>query len=375
MFRLLKERFGAIRGHNPEHSPITDDAQEALRRWGMSSQHIGELRELLKEFDGAYGDCVAKAEQIKTLYVAVGEYQHNILMQFDKNGKSEFIDNGSYDRVVSFPEIVGKNGLPYIADCRDITDALIERIQTSRFLERVNENIKGGPIILRISNGNNRTHFRTGSHVWASLVKESCADPEDAVILDGSYQEISYLRSNGYKQYQSDNPGDIEKRQTVKIVTSDIEFSEVDFEVYRCHDRVLGLSRDKTVVFSIGFAQNGDTLVPFVRVDHTNGIDGAIFLFNPNSSAMNYNFRRNPFEISDAVAMANREILQALSQTQFVPTGETQVSSMFRVRWHYMNKLLIFLISITLLCPATAVEAKSGCCSSRGNLAVCIVKL
>jgi len=53
------------------------------------------------------------------------------------------------------------------------------------------------PIVLRISNGNNNTHFRTGSHVWACLVKKSNGDSKDAVVLDGSYQEISHLRSNG----------------------------------------------------------------------------------------------------------------------------------------------------------------------------------
>ncbi len=297
MFTRFKEMFEGRGIAQAELVPITHDARSTLKAWGFNPQEICGLQTIVSEFDGAYRNCL---EKIKTIEAFLVE------------------DDIGYS--VTIPSKFDDKGLSSIANCRDIADVMIEQIRVSHILDIVNSKNPEGPVELRLAKGSNRTHFSKAVHVWVGLQKKSDSDSRGMIVLDGSYQEISHLKSNGYRVYGSDYPENVEKESSsVQLDLSDIIIQKDSIRVYSSHDRVIGISQDKSVSFSIGFTLHQGKIIPFIRVGHSNGTDAVIYLINPYSGEASHDFRDKAFTLTSAADAELKDMLNAINQIKFLP--------------------------------------------------------
>lgn len=295
---MIKEFLTRVEHRSPGFTPITPEAYRYLHSWGVRHKQIEQIRHVANEFDGAYLNCLQKVKALRTIQ-ALSRYS------------------------IIIPHFNEGNVLPHGGSCREITDALIERIYSSGLLKEINKN-KQDQVELRICRGGNTSHFKHGGHVWVSLVRKS--KPDDSVVIDGSYQQISCLKSNGYRLNHSDNPADVKKETQTELPISHIQINKDGIEVSTSKDRVLGLSTDRSVSFSIGYtawslypqSEHFDKLVAFIRVGHANSTDAAIFLVNPYTGKINVDYCGEAFALSNSSSQELSKILAVASQIQFI---------------------------------------------------------
>jgi hypothetical protein len=83
-------------------------------------------------------------------------------------------------------------------------------------------------------------------------------------------------------------------------------------------EKVLGLSEDKSVKFSLGFVYHYKHL-PYIRVDHANGEDGAIYIKNPYRDNILVTHRVDSFALSQSANSELHAMLDATDNIMFIP--------------------------------------------------------
>lgn|GEM_PF-5962938 len=286
-----------------EYTPITADAYHCLSSWGMSRNQIRELQKLVKEFDGAYANCLKKVEAMNTLHTRGTRSELEILL----------------------PEVTDNLILEIGGSCGDIARLLAKKVLSNHLLSIIGET-KGTPIELRVVVGNNRTHFKGGLHVWLGVVRKGDPENQNMIVLDGSYQEISCLKTNGYHYLQSDLLQDVKPESEIALPRSLIDMKEDGIYVETLEDKVLGLSKDRSVSFSVGFAVAWNFVhenIPFIRVGHMKGPNAAVFMINPNSNKLNWEFNYEAFSLTQSADEELHELLEAAAQIRFIPVQES----------------------------------------------------
>lgn len=271
----------------------------------MTNDQIQQLRTLVGAFEGMYTNGPARLSAIRTVYVS---------------------DPGTLV-IPNFRD--GEGG-----SCGDISSLLAAKLHHSGLISEVNKKNQNNPIRIYTAQGHNTSHFQKGFHVWTALARESDHDFRNMVVLDGSYQQISHIQTNGYKVSRAEQP--VAKRRESKEVfqTARMDIYENSIQVYSAEDEVLGLSRDKSVSFGLGFTRFHRKFIPFIRVVDTHEGD-AVFLINPNSHHLNCAYRDTSFELTETAASEVKRMLDSASQFQFLPIKEAPDSLLRKthIRW------------------------------------------
>lgn len=235
---------------------ISKNAEKRLRSWGIPKEMILALRQMVSSF--RYDLCSERMTRI----AGKGGY---IL---DDEGTETIVLPMFYDR------LGGMDG-----QCGDLAIQLLHRFNFSGYLEAITTEKKIYPCYIR---GNSRTHFVSPSsnHIYSGLLCEGELYKK-MVVVDPSFQLIETFDESGYKIHMNRsgkeevyiNPAGINKFDFAeRIRVGWIErYADGSSTPKGVDGAVLGVSRDRQVIFSLGFVREGEVLLPMVVIVDSKG--------------------------------------------------------------------------------------------------------
>lgn len=300
MIPWIREILERSHFQNPDYLPISTDALRTLLSWEFNRIQIQELQTIISQFNKSYCNCAQKLERLRILTTRGAFEKFEIIIPTPTN-----------DEILK----VGGN-------CSDIAHLLAKKISENAILEV--PSVQRHSVQLVIAAGQNPSHFKRGKHVWLGLIQTD-KPVNNMVVLDPSYQQISYLKTNHYVLNHYDKITDISQEKTRILPRSLIDIRNNSIDPVTVKDIVLGLSSDRSVSFSIGFTVSWNYVhinIPFIRIVHEDGENQAICLINPNSGYINWDYRDAFFQLTKS---SENELLQLLSiakEIRFIPQAE-----------------------------------------------------
>lgn len=239
-FRLA----GAIERDRPEieplpAAPITVEAEDRLRAWGMAENDIARLRDL-----------TSSARYDLSIHVVERLAQQPAYLDNGENGKGQ----------ITLPDFHDCSALE--GDCAQIAVRFGQLLHTSGYMEEVNRSLAEQgkpPLEVALASGSSRTHFNNpqDTHQWVGLIPKG-GKMANLVTVDASFQEVSLLAQNGYEIQQIRRNPRIMRLKPARTLALGSPHQSPDMGV-------IGLSADRALAYSMGF--EGDLEIgaePFV---------------------------------------------------------------------------------------------------------------